>query len=75
MSEHGQEIALYAAALKAAEDRAEAAEAALADARDKALEEAALIADDYGRDGNLTKAYECETADELAARIRALKSA
>jgi len=31
----------------------------------------AQVADDYGRDGRLSKEYACEVADELAARIRA----
>ena len=37
------------------------------------LEMAAALADNYGRDGRLSKEYACETADEIAARIRALK--
>lgn len=30
----------------------------------------AKLADDYARDGRTHKEYACETADELAARIR-----
>lgn len=33
-------------------------------------ERAAGIADNYGRDPTLSKAYACETADEIAAAIR-----
>lgn len=36
------------------------------------IERAAKVCDDSFRDGSLTRTYECETADELAARIRAL---
>jgi hypothetical protein len=38
-----------------------------------ALEKAARVCDDYKRDGNNTKEYCAETADELAARIRVLR--
>jgi hypothetical protein len=41
--------------------------------RDDIIEMCAKVADDYGRDGRLYKELACETADELAARIRALK--
>ncbi len=41
--------------------------------REAALEEAAKLCDAYGREGERTaKEYACETADEIAARIRAL---
>lgn len=43
-------------------------------ARNAALEEAAKVADDYRRDGTNPKEYAVETADELAARIRQLKT-
>lgn len=38
-----------------------------------AIEAAAVVCDDSFRDGSLVRTYECETADELAARIRSLK--
>ena len=42
-------------------------------ARARALREAADVCDAYGREGDqLSKEYACESADELAARIRAL---
>ena len=38
-----------------------------------AYEQAAKVCDDYGREGDrLSQEYACETADELASRIRAL---
>jgi len=41
--------------------------------RRSAWETAARICDSYGRDGDtVAKVYACETADELAVRIRAL---
>lgn len=43
--------------------------------REQALREAAAVCEDYERDGQNTKAYACETADELAARILALTGA
>jgi hypothetical protein len=49
-------------------DDRSAARAALA----VAIEACAKVADDYSRDGRDYKEYACETADELAARIRAL---
>ena len=39
-----------------------------------ALEEAAKVADNYARDGRVYQEYACETADEIAAHIRAIKS-
>lgn len=43
--------------------------------RNRIIEEAARVCDDYKRDGENTKEYCVETADELAARIRNLKAA
>lgn len=42
--------------------------------REQALREAAAVCEDYERDGQNTKAYACEIADELATRILALAS-
>jgi hypothetical protein len=50
----------------------EAVENARREARAAAIEEAAQLCDDAFRDGRLDREYACETADELAARIRAL---
>lgn len=36
------------------------------------IEQCAKVADDYARDGRLEREYACETADEIASRIRAL---
>jgi hypothetical protein len=38
----------------------------------EALERAAQVADNYARDGRTHKELACETADEIAARIRSL---
>lgn len=38
----------------------------------EALERAAMVADNYARDGRTHKEFACETADEIAARIRSL---
>ena len=39
------------------------------------LELAAKLADNYGREGDrIAKEFACETADEIAARIRQLKT-
>jgi hypothetical protein len=42
---------------------------------EQVLEEAAKVCDQYARDGRLSKEYACETADELAARIRSINLA
>lgn len=52
---------------------ARAAPLAYAAGRLAGLEEAAVLCDKYERDGRDYKEYACETADEIAARIRALK--
>lgn len=38
----------------------------------EAYERAAQVADNYARDGRTHKELACETADEIAARIRSL---
>lgn len=45
---------------------------ALRTVRRETLEEAAQVADNYARDGRTHKELACETADEIAARIRSL---
>jgi hypothetical protein len=35
--------------------------------------ECARVADDYARDGRFEKEFACETADEIAARIRNIR--
>lgn len=46
---------------------------ALSAERARVIERCAMVADNYGREGDrLSKEYACEMADELAARIRAL---
>lgn len=50
----------------------EVEQAARAEGERAGIERAAKVCDDSFRDGSLTRTYECETADELAARIRAL---
>jgi hypothetical protein len=42
--------------------------------RNAILEEAAQIADNYARNGRTYRELACETADEIAARVRSLKS-
>jgi hypothetical protein len=44
----------------------------IAQATAEALEKAAQLCDGYAREGRLSQEYACETADEIAARIRAL---
>jgi len=42
--------------------------------RAQVIEECAKVADNYARDGRVYKEYACETADEIAARIRSLSA-
>ena len=42
--------------------------------RAQVIEECADVADNYARDGRVYKEYACETADEIAARIRSLSA-
>lgn len=54
-------------------EREELLKKQLAQCRAAALGEAAKLCDEYGREGDLfAKEYASETADEIAARIRAL---